>query len=253
MILFYPHELTDASKLYYVLKHLGIPHTNDIAHPDIRMAFFWDYSTVSTLPDELSALSVPLLNGSVTNVSKSVILRQWDEVAGTDSFAGQHENDYIVRKSELQSVKDIACYKDDGIRQDGYVYCKHIDSRKGMTEWLTEFRVVVMNRAPVMMYYNQFPESTLIRYPAAQEHNTPIYDISEVLTAAEIAIITRFCEWIGLDVGELDIMRHGEDGKIYCFDVNNIAGNRVFANHPEYIAPYSDLFTKHVIEEYYAD
>jgi hypothetical protein len=44
---------------------------------------------------------------------------------------------------------------------------------------------------------------------------------SEVLSMAELDLCRRFCQAVGLDYGELDILRDRESGLIYIVDVNN--------------------------------
>ena len=46
-------------------------------------------------------------------------------------------------------------------------------------------------------------------------------EVNNVLTPEEVKNILHFCENIGLDYGELDILRNKSDGKIYIVDVNN--------------------------------
>lgn len=42
-----------------------------------------------------------------------------------------------------------------------------------------------------------------------------------VLSEAEIGLLTRFAASFGLDFGEMDVLRDGQDGKIFVVDVNN--------------------------------
>jgi Holliday junction resolvase-like predicted endonuclease len=43
----------------------------------------------------------------------------------------------------------------------------------------------------------------------------------EVFTNAELDKLRQFCRQFGLQYGELDIIRHAEDGRIYILDANN--------------------------------
>jgi hypothetical protein len=45
--------------------------------------------------------------------------------------------------------------------------------------------------------------------------------VETVLSASEIEQITQFCAGIGLDYGELDVLRNLDDGRIYIVDANN--------------------------------
>ena len=48
-----------------------------------------------------------------------------------------------------------------------------------------------------------------------------IHRTSDVLSAIELDLVLQFCRAIGLDYGELDIVRDQEDGRIYIVDANN--------------------------------
>jgi glutathione synthase/RimK-type ligase-like ATP-grasp enzyme len=43
---------------------------------------------------------------------------------------------------------------------------------------------------------------------------------ADVLSPEEVERIIRFCRRMGLDYGELDVLRHRDDGRIYIVDVN---------------------------------
>ena len=43
----------------------------------------------------------------------------------------------------------------------------------------------------------------------------------DVLSETELSLIKEFCEKLGLEYGELDVLRNREDGKIYIVDANN--------------------------------
>ena len=44
---------------------------------------------------------------------------------------------------------------------------------------------------------------------------------SDVFSAVELKKIRYFCRCLGLDYGELDVIRHQDDGRIYILDANN--------------------------------
>jgi D-alanine-D-alanine ligase-like ATP-grasp enzyme len=48
-----------------------------------------------------------------------------------------------------------------------------------------------------------------------------IAEVAEMLSEQEIADICRFSQKLGLDYGELDVLRDSSDGRIYIVDANN--------------------------------
>jgi hypothetical protein len=51
--------------------------------------------------------------------------------------------------------------------------------------------------------------------------NVVTADVKEILSSDEMENIKRFCNIIGLDIGELDLLRDNDSGKLYVIDVNS--------------------------------
>ena len=52
-------------------------------------------------------------------------------------------------------------------------------------------------------------------------HSAKLRETDDVLSKDEQAKILQFCRAIGLDYGELDVLRDNGDGRIYVVDANN--------------------------------
>jgi glutathione synthase/RimK-type ligase-like ATP-grasp enzyme len=46
-------------------------------------------------------------------------------------------------------------------------------------------------------------------------------EVSTVLSTSEVGLLIRLCREIGLDYGEVDVLRDVDDGKMYIIDINN--------------------------------
>ena len=57
--------------------------------------------------------------------------------------------------------------------------------------------------------------------------------VKQVISVKEYALIVRFCKEIGLDTGELDVLRDKDTGKIYIVDANNTPGGPPLEFTPE--------------------
>src|SRR3972149_6205746 len=104
-------------------------------------------------------------------------------------------------------------------REGDFVYQKLIcnETEDGFVE---DMRVPIYgNRTPfVYLKYRSVKD----RFVDREHTNTKatIVEVDEVLSVNELNNIYRFCEKIGLDYGELDVLRDKDDGRIYIVDAN---------------------------------
>jgi len=52
-------------------------------------------------------------------------------------------------------------------------------------------------------------------------HAVSLFSPADVLASHEVELCRNFCREIGLDYGELDVLRDRKDGQIYIVDANN--------------------------------
>ena len=79
-------------------------------------------------------------------------------------------------------------------------------------------------RVPV--FGSTIPFCYLKRRPLGQRFSNEnsavdLCDVGKLLKADEVERLLQFCDAIGLDYGELDVLRDNGDGRIYVVDVNN--------------------------------
>lgn len=68
----------------------------------------------------------------------------------------------------------------------------------------------------------------LARRFAAKNTSVRVREAEEVYTTEELALLGRFAQAMGLDFGELDVLRDRQDGRIYVVDVANTPGGPPF-------------------------
>jgi len=106
------------------------------------------------------------------------------------------------------------------LHEGDFVYQKLIrnEVKDGLVE---DMRVPIFgNKTPFVYLKYRSVENRFVDRKHTNKKAT-IIEVSKVLSLSELKDIYLFCEAIGLDYGELDILRDREDGRIYIVDANN--------------------------------
>lgn len=121
-----------------------------------------------------------------------------------------------VKKSTINSLHNYAIQTVPEQPDKAYVYQRVVYNEIN--------KEVIDIRLPI--YDKVLPVCTLkyrpvdIRFGDLSTH-AEIVQTASVLSPQELQNIERFCTAIGLDCGELDVLRDYQDGRIYVVDVNN--------------------------------
>ena len=214
-----PDRPSPYSAFYKICHRLGYRITNNVrqAH-DLVIA--WEDTTVRQpdQPLEELAASHRILNHRCSDISKRHVARVFGEVFGyTLQVDPRTHGGLMVRKSDANAPHDgtiLTGPLDDD--SPTVVYQKLVDNVVG--------GLVEDMRLPI--FGEIIPYCLLKRMPIPDrfinENGTAIIcEVEDVLTEEEIATVLRFCRAVGLDYGELDVLRDNADGRIYIVDVNN--------------------------------
>ncbi len=238
-ILFYPNFPYWKATIYQLCLALGYHVTNN---PDSNfdVAIYWKrYSTYfpkNTVLSQLTKENKTVLNHNCQDVSKTYIDRAFLEVFGyctvIDPLTYQGK---CVAKSDLNAQHDgkiIDCPIDS--KKSGVIYQKLIDNEveKGK---VVDFRVpVIKGTIPIVYKYlkkNLNEEQRFFGYPSLI--SVELMEAKDVFTSEEIRKISDFCQKIGLDYGEIDVLKDQEDRRIYIIDANNTASSRLLFERVE--------------------
>lgn len=156
------------------------------------------------------------INGRCVDISKSNVGRVFRRVFGYDlDIDPRKHHGKIVRKSEINAVHDGEVLEGPITEPDpGSVYQRLIDNTNddGMVLDLrtgivgNEIPYVFLKYRPVSVRFSN--ENAFVRLGSP-----------EVFSVEERGLILKFAREIGLDVGELDILRDRSSGKIFIVDV----------------------------------
>jgi len=167
--------------------------------------------------DAPKAQHLTLLNSQCIDTSKTHVAKVFEHVSGRAlAVDPEHWSGDMVAKSELNGAHDGRILRAPHPAEDGVSYQKLIDN-------LAEDGCVEDFRCPTVG--GQVDVVFLKRRPVGDRfanHNSEVRMLNpdEVFTPAERALISDFCNEIGLDWGGLDVLRDRKSGDIWIVDVN---------------------------------
>lgn len=213
-IYFYPNIPHKRSILYKMCKHLGIRIAR-LNKGKKHISFFWDDSTNFERTEIINSAS---LNSGCTDISKNQVDSVFKRVFGYDlsiepkSFKGE-----CVVKSDENAKHDgriIVCPVNDP--EPNVVYQKVIDNKLN-ENFVRDLRAPIIGNSIPLVYYKI---KTMKKRFTNDIARVEVHATKAVFSDSEITSILAFSKEMGLDYGELDILRDNQNQKIYIVDVN---------------------------------
>lgn len=209
-----------------IFMRLGYFATRDPEMP-FDFAMSWQDITWQERCDVLErvAQSRPVVNLHCRDISKRFVEREFARVFGYSSFidpgtvTGKAVKKYD-RNASGGFVVQLPAESPGDDENEEFVFQKFLDSSRG--ECMIEYRVpVAIGRIP--MVYTEFKDIPRDRIKTRKQ-KVVLTEVNEVFSNREKIQILEFCRRIGLDFGELDIIRANDDGRIYIIDANKTPG-----------------------------
>ncbi|MDJ0679745.1 MAG: hypothetical protein QNJ18_07770 [Xenococcaceae cyanobacterium MO_167.B52] len=233
-ILFYPDYPYRKATIYQLCLLLGYEVT-DNPKEKFDLAIKWQrYETFFTEEPTLSRFAkekIDVLNLNCQDVSKSLINRVFEEAFGYSiavdplTYTGK-----CVVKSNLNAQHDgkIVSCPVEKIEASGVVYQKLIENDlEG--DRVIDYRVPIFKKHIPFVYiyikHNKTETQRFFGYPSLI--SVQVLETKEILNQPEINNILDFCQKLGLDYGELDVLRDKTDQRIYIVDANNTPSSRL--------------------------
>ena len=219
----YPHF--EKATAYFMLRKAGVEFTNKFeGGKDI--GWFWDarieLDKKSKRVRELSH-KLRFLNYFLIDTSKEFVAKSMQNFFGyTFQINPKTFNGYCVAKHNGNGTKScffLKCPIDaDEIFQD-HCYQKIINfSSKTDPTTLYEIRLPIFKNIIPFCFFKT--RNRGLRF-TSKNRSMEICKALDHLSAEECQQILSYCRRIGLEYGEIDILRDDTDGKIYIIDVNN--------------------------------
>ena len=215
---FYPHAVSPETVIWKIADELGLPIVRS-RRPGV-LNFLWHVGTKSSegTTAAIETTGGAPINAACTDTSKTTVDRIWGEVSGRALGI-----DPTATRGPLV-VKSDANGRNDGrivngplrTRSKGRVYQRLIDTH--LEAEMVKLRTVVIRRRVVMVIEARWnpPPGRFSGHTMCARLLEP----AEAFSASELEEIHLFVDRLGMDYGELDILRDSRDGQTYVVDAN---------------------------------
>jgi len=218
-ILFYPDEPTLFAALWKICLWSNCRISNDPNAP-FDLAVYWDGRDIRRPDDVLLNIAKQsrVININCYDFSKTTVNKVFAHAFGYELAVDPREHEgSCVKKSDRNATHDgqvITCPIDE--IEEGYVYQKLINNEVG-EDLIADLRVPFFRDRIPLVYVKYRKKSD--RFSNENEY-VELVGVREQFSAQEQSQIISFCGLLGLEYGELDVLRDGDDQRIYVVDAN---------------------------------
>ena len=218
-IAFCPEPPHPGTSIVKIIDRLGLAVAAALDRRTV-CAFKWCDATVSSLTENQIALfaSVPIYNASCTDISK-VKVSECHAVTFGRSLAVDPANYYgpMVCKSNRNAMHDgVVVHGPLSTLEEGKTYSRLINNID--RDEAIDYRVPVFRGAVPLVYVKRRPLSDRF---GNENTSVELCKPPNLFSATEMAQIAEFALIIGMDFGELDVLRDMTTGQLSVVDANN--------------------------------
>jgi hypothetical protein len=211
------------SILAELCQHLGYRITNNPSAPfDVAFKYFDATFFTLDLLEVLESILDDVINVRSLDISKYTIGVVFRNIFGypLNLDPCQH-NGQILKKSNINALCDgeiiTTPITKNECDQDA-AYQKLIDNTIPETDEVMDYSVPIHNGMIPLVYQKYRPLGT--RFHSANTR-VEMKETTDIFTPEEITNLIQFAQKIGLEYGDLDVLRDRQNGKIYIVDANN--------------------------------
>lgn len=219
-MLVYPHYPSRGSTIYKIGKILGMNVTNKPAKKT-HIAVYWEYLTYREEYRYLESLAgkIKVINLFNRDISKVLVDKVQQKVFGYSTFIDPlNYKGKIVRKNNINAKHDGVVLEGPlkEADQDEYIYQILIDNSVPGGR-VVDIRVPVVGQVLDFVYIKYRYISDRFKNPI----QTEVKPATDILSSEEMGLLNAFCREMHVEYGELDVLRHNENSRLYVIDVNN--------------------------------
>ena len=209
------------SVVYQLCQYLGYGLSNNPTQPfDVAFKYFETTFFSPELLDILADIRDVVINANSLDISKQTIGEIFAEVFGyAIALDPTQATGLGVSKSNINRFRDGQCLALPiaPTAIDSYsVYQKFIDAEQN-GQWF-EYGVPIYDFIiPTVLIKSRKLTDQL----TGQFHDIQLADVNNIFSDQEQQQLLIFAQKLGLDYGELDVLRDRHNNKIYVIDVNN--------------------------------
>ncbi|MCF8260741.1 MAG: hypothetical protein K9J12_08205 [Melioribacteraceae bacterium] len=211
-IYFFPNFPHKRTVIYKICRRLGIKILISEKNNE-NLQFFWDDSTNYEKPID----SANSINAGCTNISKDYVDSIFRNVFGygVNIDPKNYEGKCVIKSKEnaQHDGRIIDCPTE--FADDSFVYQTILNNEED--DLVKDIRTPIFGNKLPLVY---------LKYKTMEKRFTndilkvEVKRTNEIFSREEENNILSFAKNIGLDYGELDIIRNKDDGRIYIIDVN---------------------------------
>ncbi len=214
-ILFYPEKIYNCYTIFLICKKLDYEIVTDPKqHYDLAIA--WHDTTFRNLRYLENLHDV--INKDCNDISKEKVDEIFTNVFGYTSFV--NPKTFVgkyVKKNNYNGLRDARILSQTETKEEGFVYQKLINSE--LDDLLIEdLRIFIIKGKVVLL---QRKTRFIDRRFGSSSFSAVNADYKEEFSKDEITKMELFCTQLGMEYGEMDIMREKTDGRMYIVDANN--------------------------------
>lgn len=196
--------------------NLGVGLTDDPSD-NFSLAIFWEDQTFRRQPEQLEKMEgLKIINFHCTDVSKEKVEKVFEQVFGYSLRATPDSACTLLRKSNFNGMHDGKIIEGPvGEEKEGFVYEKLLNNQVA-PDLFQDLRIG---------YFNGIIPLVSPRFHARNDRFGKIVDatverVENYLSPKEVSQIQQFCEKLGFEYGDLDLIRNQNDQRLYIVDAN---------------------------------
>ena len=220
-LLVHPHYPSRGATIYRIANELGLEVSN-LPKASIDLGVYWEYATYRS---EFATLETSAKQGlRVINLHSRNIAKDYLDDCHLKAFgyctrvdASTHHG-AMVEKSVMNAVHDGKLVHGPMEPKPTRWYQRLVDSSQNEREVMDLRIPVIKGEIPLLYCAYRFKEARFVNVPARV---TLCVDISSMINETEQNQLINLCDLMGIEFGELDVLRDVVDGRLYVVDANN--------------------------------